>query len=80
MKKIEIIENNFNERFWKIYSEQHLENAKQGIGMTPYPLNEELKDARERLLYLKRHLGSDAYINLMNQYDREKQIKEQSKK
>ena len=40
MNKKEIIENAFNEKFWKIYSHKNLLNSEW---MTPYPLNEELK-------------------------------------
>lgn len=39
----EELEKMFDEEFGKLYSEQHLENAKLWVGMTPYPRNEELK-------------------------------------
>ena len=37
------LEKMFDEKFGKLYSEQHLENGKLGIGISSYPRNEEVK-------------------------------------
>ena len=64
------------ERMRQLVDTKENEIKKAGDDLTP--LKNELKDARERLMTLKRHLGSDHYNNLMNQHDVKKRQEAQS--